>query len=178
MDVYFRELQENNIENAYNIIEEQYQNLKNKGIKQYPFPFPTKENFIILQKENLNYGLFQDKVLLGIVSLTKNKKNTGWNINDTNYIWISSLYVNPKYRNNKIGFVIIDHVIKMMSALNINRFYLDCNKDSNFLEKYYGNYGFKNIDEKFFDFPKIKFNACLMFLDIENKEQNKHITKS
>jgi N-acetylglutamate synthase-like GNAT family acetyltransferase len=162
--LYFKHLTDININDAYSIITDRFNYLVNKGIKQYPFPYPPLNIYKELQERKLNFGLFNNEnELLGIVTLVNNKKDTGWNIDDKDYVWISSLYVNTKFKNKKIGYKILDCIIDHMSKINISKFYLDCNKVGNYLEEYYRKYGFEKIEEKHMKYPSIEFDASLMY---------------
>lgn len=171
--IKLKKINQNEIELAYSIIKERYNYLINRGIHQYPFPYPPMKDYISMQKEGSCFGLYIKKDLAGIINLSINKKDTGWNINDVNYVCISSLFVNCKYKNQNIGHKILDNIIEYMLGFNITKFYLDCNIDSNFLEKYYTKYGFTKLKDKHFKFNTFEFNASLMYLNMTD-----HITKT
>ena len=80
-------------------------------------------------------------------------------------MWISSLYINPEYKNSNWGYTLLDFTIEHISLQKVKNIYLDCNIDGNFLENYYIRYGFTKLSEKYFKFPKIQFNASLMILN-------------
>ena len=63
----FKNIENKDIEIAYSIIEDRYYELVSKGINQYPYPFPKKNDYIEQQKKNLNFGLYDNNILIGLL---------------------------------------------------------------------------------------------------------------
>jgi GNAT superfamily N-acetyltransferase len=160
----FRNLKDCDVENAYSILCWRIEYLLSKGIKQYEYPYPPKDVFVIRQKNNFNYALYDDKKLALIVSLIQNYKPDGWinEIKKDNFLWVTSLFSSKEYKGRNLGYVILDKIDTYAKEKGYNSLFLDCFLGDGFLVKYYNQKGYKEIARKEVEYPNRKFQAVLM----------------
>lgn len=164
----FRKLNKEELDIAYNIIENRYLFLKNKGIDQYPFPFPKKNIFQQNIDNKVVYCLADDNYIYSIITLELLNEIKYWDYhNNESFIWITAFYSNMQFSGNNIGIKTLDEVRKMCSKQKISKMLLDCFTDFNFLEPYYFKYGFKKLNEKIFTYPGRSFNASFLEFNIK-----------
>lgn len=165
MKYHFRKLPHEFVNSGYSIIEERFDWLISKGIKQYPFPFPPKETYLHHQEKGLNFGLFYDEELRGIVTLTPNVTGEGWNPKISgDHLWISALYT--KVGCSNIGKTILNGIEEFAGINNFKHLLLDCYLDGGFLQNFYKHNGFGIIEKKLFRYGEREFEAALMIKDI------------
>ena len=159
----FRQLYNDEVDQAYTIIEKRFQFLKKKGIGQYPFPYPERSVYEQRQIEGLNYCLEEEGEILAIVTLEKNKTLYDWDaIVSEDFFWLSTLYTRVDKSGQGLGVKMLEAIKKYCSKNDMDTLLLDCYKDGNYLEDYYTQQGFFKVREKAFHYPGRVFNACLM----------------
>jgi len=161
----FRLVQEEEIDKAYSIIEDRYQFLKQKGIDQYPCPYPLKDTFSSNVCNGKVYAIIDLNYILSIVTLQKMNSQSDWNYSSNQpFYWITAFFTNISFKGRDLGALTLNEVCSLAQKMEIPNLLLDCYKDGNFLEDYYLKYGFRKIDEKLFKYPGRQFWACLMKL--------------
>ena len=141
----FRNINDSELDQAYNIVCETVEWLQSKNIKQWIGPIP----FEIYKKRQIkkeNYGLFHDGILKVVVSIVFESISM-WNDkigSDKNW-WIHTLATSNQYRGKKFGRILIQKAIKYLVAQNIENFYLDCMYGNGFLPNFYRWLGFQQI---------------------------------
>ncbi len=169
----FSQLKENDLNEAYSIIEERFSFLEGKGIHQYPFPYPTKEDFIKQQRDGINFCLKEDNSLFGIVTLTENVVRGEWNYRIFNRsLRISAFYTNIKVRGGGFGKILIENIEKYALQNSFDQLLLDCYTETGFLEGYYEDIGFKTQEKMVLSYPPRTFECALMVKEL-NRERRK-----
>ena len=122
---------------------------------KHEFNIKTISEFIEYNSKTDCYVLHQNKQFIGTISIVPNDLVSLY----PQYInWISSVYIDKKYRGKGFLKLLLDWII---SKSNYNILYLWCKKD---LESMYAKYGFKTIHNLIYlDKP-----ICIMYINISN----------
>ena len=163
MEIQFRNLNNDEIDEAYRIVSERTEWLNSKKIRQWIAVLP-KDILFQRQNKNENYGLFVDSSMAVFLSLVK-EINEDWIdvVGNAEEYWLYTLCSAKAYSGNSYGVYAMNKVIEKMKDLKIKSLYLDCVSGNGFLENFYNNLGFATISKKEFSYQGVGiFDMVLM----------------
>jgi len=118
-ELEFRKIVLNEIEEAFIILNDGKENLRNKGLSQWQNGFPNKKLLIKDIKKNILYGLFIKGVMVGITAISNKVDPSYLNIsgawinNNNNYYTIHTLAIKKEYLGKGFSIIIIKNAIEI-----------------------------------------------------------------
>lgn len=167
-DLSLEKQSEDDLSVAYEILTSRTLELIDRNTGQYVAPYPPLDQYALRTTLGQNWLLRSlgdpEKEILGIVSLIPNGGANDWDHVSfpINYLWVSSLFVSPRWKNKNLGPAILDKVKVEARTTSTGSVWLDCYLDSGFLEAYYIRNGFETIASQRFIYGDRSFNAALM----------------
>lgn len=167
-NMVFKNVDTDQIDQAYKILCAGIDELIRKGTGQYVCYYPAKEIYIERNTRKENWCLVRNNRITGIVSLTADVLPQEWKdvYSAGSFYRLSSFFVDPAEKGNGYGKVILNECVKKAKRGGIKEILLDCYMNSGFLVPYYEKNGFSKIAEKEFVYGNRKFSAALMRKEI------------
>lgn len=168
MDRLFTTLADRDVATAYSVIVDRFEFLRDRGIDQYPYPYPPRDAYKRDQSARRNYALYEGAQILGIVTLQTDETTADWSelsLPDL-YLWVTALYTPVARRGHGLGYAVLDAVLCHARKRSVPALLLDCYTHGGLVE-YYRRYGFRRLGEKRFAFAGRSFSSTLMQFDVD-----------
>lgn len=161
-DYTFRQLNIDELDAAYSILEEVTNWLLARGVRQWMQPLPF-ETYRQRQRQGENFGLFVDGDLAAVVSLLDDRP-AYWDayLPETPFKWLATIASSRRYKGQSLGQLIIEEAERLLSESGVEEIYLDCIYGDGILPKYYDLLGFEQIARADLEFAFGTFDSVLM----------------
>lgn len=159
MKLYLEKAKKEDIYTALKMLKEAAQWLKDENIDYWKHWLYPSEKETCRLSESFNKGEIYfvktvGNVVIGMFSL-QNEDDLLWENKSTNAAYVHLFTINRKYKNEGLGYKVLDLIENMLLEKNISVLRLDCASDNLRLCKYYEDYGFKLVKEKEFESHKL-----------------------
>lgn len=126
---------------AYQLILEASEWLKERGMSQWEKPPVSKAEFRAASDRNEVYVLAQGTDVVGTVTLTKDK-DYYWGAAEGDAIYLHRLVVSRKYKGLRIGEQLLRWAEEFTVANDLRLLRLDCRNSNPAIKEYYSKNGF------------------------------------
>jgi ribosomal protein S18 acetylase RimI-like enzyme len=130
-----------------------------RGIRQWTTPYP-RELYQQLQDRGENFGLFENRRLVAIVTLTDAPPAWDAELAGMDARWVSKLAVAPDCHGRGLGRLMVEHALEQLRQTGATRAWLDCRNGP--LVAFYESLGFARVTAKVVDFPDLTLELVLM----------------
>jgi len=134
-----------------------------RGIRQWTTPYP-RELYQQLQDRGENFGLFENRRLVAIVTLTDAPPAWDAELAGMDARWVSKLAVAPDCHGRGLGRLMVEHALEQLRQTGATRAWLDCRNGP--LVAFYESLGFARVTAKVVDFPDLTLELVLMNKDL------------
>jgi ribosomal protein S18 acetylase RimI-like enzyme len=162
-DAAFRRLVDADVDAAVAILDAASEWLLARGIRQWTRAYP-RELYQQLQKGGQNFGLFEGRRLVAIVTLTSAPPEWQAELAGQEGRWMSKLAVAPDCHGRGIGRAMAEHALDQLRRDGATRAWLDCRNGP--LVAFYESLGFQCVAAKVVDFPDVSLDLVLMKRDL------------
>lgn len=163
MMTMFRQLRDDEFDEAYAIASDAVSWLLSKGITQYLQPIPEKA----YRKRHLagwNHGLFIQDKLAAVITLIKGYRPAEWQgyLPEDPFIWMATLASAHACKGLGVGGLAVAHAENLLRQHGERLVLLDCYYGTGFLPHYYANLGYVPIKRMEVVYPSRTIDALLM----------------
>jgi len=158
----FRELRDEELDAAYQIICEAVEWLEGKGIEQWvrPLPRPWYER---RHADGQNFGLFTEGELVAVLSIVT-LDSTVWaqHVPQERSTWVATAATARLHHGKGLGKLALTMAIDCVAGRGEKALYLDCLHGTGFLQRYYESLGFERIARATHTYRLGEFDMVLM----------------
>ncbi len=158
----FRQLHDEELDPAYEIICGAVDWLLSKGIRQWTVPLPHRV-WEKRQRDGENYVLVCEGELGVVLSLLR-EAHPYWKdrLGDDECWWLSTVTTASAFRGRRVGRYAIQEGARFLQDKAVEELYVDCAHGSGFLPRYYESLGFALLARKEIEYPLGTFDMVLM----------------
>ena len=144
-DFEFRLLNVSEAKQAYVVLCETVEWLREKNIRLWENPLPP-EVYFARQNRDENFGLLADGELAAIVSLTDVPSYWADCVSKADARWLCTLATANRFRGRGLGRRAVEMAGDWLAAQGQSALYLDCKPG--FLERFYAGLGFEALEKR------------------------------
>ena len=166
MNTEFRQLADDELDAAYEIICAAVDWLLSRNIRQWTAPLP-RHIYEQRQAEGQNHALVYDGQIAVVLSILE-EAHPYWRneLGGEERVWLSTVTTAPCFRGRQLGRLAIREALAFLKGRGIESLFLDCVHGDGFLPAYYESVGFATVARKDIEYPLGAFDMVLMRKDL------------
>ena len=158
-DLIFRPIKPDELDRAHAILVDAVRWLNARNIRQWTVPYPM-QLYAEAQGRGENFGLFDDSVLLAIVTIWHGEAQNWKDETGRAVWWMSRLAVSDRHRGQGFGRVLTERAFAHLRQQSATDAWLDCVQGR--LPGYYASLGFERMAQKIVAYPRGELEMVLM----------------
>lgn len=161
----FKQLSLDDFHASYALVKEASEWLR---LRHFPHWLIPHESYYRRQVNGENYGLFVDKVLRAVVTLTNDHPNI-WSpsIKHQDFLWLATLASTREVPKAQFGITLLPFAEQYAASQHRSAIYLDCYYGNGKLPLYYEQCGYKLLERKLIIFEDgSKHDSVLMVKEL------------
>jgi GNAT superfamily N-acetyltransferase len=158
----FKQLSADDFNEAYALVKEAFEWLKLKQLPNWLVPY---QSYYTRHVNSENYGLFVDKVLCAVVTLTDDYPEV-WrqSIKHRDFIWLATLASARQVSKAPYGKILVQFAEQYAVSLGKSAIYLDCYYGNGKLPLYYEQCGYELLERKMIVFEDGSKNDSVLMV--------------
>ena len=167
LNMEFKQLSADDFNEAYALVKEAFEWLKLKQLPNWLVPY---QSYYTRHANGENYGLFIDKVLRAVVTLTDDYP-TIWrqSIKHQDFIWLATLARAREVAKVPYGKILVRFAEQYVASQGKSAVYLDCYYSNGKLPLFYEQCGYKLLERKMIAFEDgSKHDSVLMAKELDS----------
>ena len=171
LNMEFKQLSPDDFHEAYALVREAFEWLNLKHLPNWLVPY---ESYYKRHVNGENYGLFVDKALCAVVTLTNDYPKI-WHpsIRHQDFIWLATLASTREISNVQYGKTVVQFSEQYAASQDKSAMYLDCYYGNGKLPLYYEQCGYKLLERKMIIFEDgSKHDSVLMVKELGSQVEN------